>query len=339
MNLRNFRLISLLFLALAALGPGSALAQYRYGGGGAGGSSHKGFLVQLDALLSNPRNADNVVATEIAGSSLTAIIPVWSEDPAGRLLVGYEWSSGQSVTLGYGVFETTIDSAGTATGGGVLAFAVGPPVASGGGYVGDVGSRGFYSIETEIIAETGDLAWARRHAMSDSLALSWGLGLRWASFEETHQGLYAAAGSAVGANGFAVFKTHTGEMLGVRARVRGEYRVGRFAVGGGLAFSMLDGEIDASSSLDPNGTSNGAIAASSGRVFDDGRSGTIRDFDVVGAVFLASDAVRISLGWEQSEWRDIAADVLRNFPGTAAPLRDRDAVVLSGIRLGVQLRF
>ena len=53
----------------------------------------------------------------------------------------------------------------------------------------------------------------------------------------------------------------------------------------------------------------------------------------------ASESFQLSLGWEQSRWDDIAADLVRNFPGTTAPLRERDSVTISGYKLGVLFRF
>ena len=74
-------------------------------------------------------------------------------------------------------------------------------------------------------------------------------------------------------------------------------------------------------------------------VKDDGRSGSIRELDVRLAWYALDDRMKISLGWEQWTWDELAADLVRNFPGTSAPLRDRDEVVFSGYIVGFQLTF
>ena len=72
---------------------------------------------------------------------------------------------------------------------------------------------------------------------------------------------------------------------------------------------------------------------------DDGRSGSILDFDVVAGWHGKNDGLRFWIGWEQSIWNDITTDLVRNFPGTTAPLRERDSVTFSGYKLGVSFRF
>ena len=74
-------------------------------------------------------------------------------------------------------------------------------------------------------------------------------------------------------------------------------------------------------------------------MFDDSRSGTIRDIELKGTWHLMNDRLRLSFGWDQSTWEAIAADLMRNFAGSTAPLRDRDAVIFSGYKLGVYFRF
>lgn len=337
MSPRLFRWAIAALAGLALAGP--AQAQYSYGKAGRyGAAGEGGFILFVEAALAAPRNVDNVVATEIDGSTITPIIPVWNEDPAGRVGFGYEWDSGSSLVLSYWTFETDVAAVESATSG-FLAFAIGPPVASGGDFFGDAGAPGFLDVTTEIRAETLDLAWAGTQELSDAFSMRWSLGLRYASYEETHTGLYDEAGGPAGVNSFAVSKSLQGDMLGAKVAARGTYRFGPFSISSGLGVSLLDGKLEAFSSLEPDGTGNGGLPPSAGSSFDDGRSGTIRDFDVEGSWHLASERLRLSLGWEQSEWREIAADPLRNFPGTVIPLQEREAVVFSGVRLGLHLRF
>jgi hypothetical protein len=95
-----------------------------------------------------------------------------------------------------------------------------------------------------------------------------------------------------------------------------------------------------SSSLTPSGSSNSANTPSSlAKITDDSRSGSIRDVDLTVSWRAVGEAVRVWVGWEQQIWDGITTDLVRNFPGTVAPLRDRDSVVFSGYKVGVFVRF
>jgi hypothetical protein len=317
-------------IALAlGLFAGTAQAQYDYGKGGYGRSSggQGGWVVFLEAALANPRNADNVVATEVVGSQVTPIIPVWDDDFAGRLGLGYQWESGTKIMATVWSYETDQSLRQSRP----VAFGIGPPIATGvdDGYIGDTGN--FFDVTTEITARTADLAWGRSHELSEGFTLDWSLGARYAKFEETHLGEYRD-GTFV----FAAAKGLEGEMVGARIALRGAWRFGVFSVNGGMGWSFLDGEIAAASSLSPTPSS---YAASGASLTDDSRSGSIRDIDASIVWHAVDDRVTVWLGWEQAEWEDIAADVLRNFPGTVVPLRDRDAVNFSSFKLGVGFRF
>lgn len=329
MHQRPWQLAALSVLLLLLAGGAPAAAQYRYRssyGGSGGGDS--GFVLSLEGFLANPRNVDNVVATEVAGTSVQPIVPNWDDEPAGRLGVGYEWSGRGKLLLSVWAFEAEQAARGS---GSSFAFSIGPPIPTGGGqFIGASGN--FFDITSEITARTADLAFAREHELAEAFSMEWSAGLRYATFEETHAGEYRD-GSA---NVFAADKSHEGEMIGAKVGARGAYRIGAFSFSSGLGFSMLDGKITADSSLTRTSPS---LLASRSAIDDDSRSGSIRDFDVMVAWHLANERYRLSLGWEQSEWRDIAADLMRDFPGSAAPLRQRESVIFSGAKLGLRIKL
>lgn len=331
------RFLAVSILLLAATAP-AVFAQYRYGGGG-GFGGEAGWIVELEGAFLNARNTDAVVATEIAGSSIMPIIPAWEDDAGGRLSVGRVFSSGTSISVAVSGFSTERLAAGGASGGN-LAFAVGPPLDNGGTFVGDEGFPGSYDMATEVTTGTFDLIFGRQHELSERFSMEWSVGARFASFEETWEGRYDEDASFVGLNSYAVSKSNEGEMAGVRLGVRGRYRLNdAFSVGGGIALSMLDGELTAFSRLTPDGSSNGGLPSATIAATDDGRSGFIRDVDVDAGWNNRTDTIRLSLGWMQSTWEEIAADLVRNAPGTIAPLADRDSVTISGVKAGVRFRF
>ncbi len=340
------RLAAVVALACLALAVTPADAKYRYGrySGGQDG----GFFVHVEGGVANPRNTDAVLATfesveDFGGgvNMLVPIVPTWDDEFAGRLTLGYGWASGNKLSVALWSFSADQAAFGSGPASGFLHFAVGPPILSGGQYVGTGGSPGFFNLSTEIDATTADLAWSRSAELSESFTVEWSLGVRYANYEETTSGVYDEDGPSSGVTAYDAAKSNEGDMFGVRGGVRGSYRLGnRYSINAGLGFSFLDGELDASSTLTPTGTGN-ALTVPTGfaAVTDDGRSGTIRDLDLALTWHSNSDAFRVSVGWEQSFWDDITADLVRNFPGTSAPLGERDSVTFSGYKLGLYFRF
>jgi hypothetical protein len=299
-----------LVLAGASLAWGTASGQPRYNYGGrsyAGGEG--GFVVSLEAGLANPRDTDNVVAA--AGPNV--VIPQWDDELAGRLGVGYIFGNGS--TLGLAVWGYTTDQ--SEAGVGAFEFPIGP-------------TDGFsFDVKTEIKARTVDVSWAVPHEVADAFEMEWSVGLRYAGFEETTDGMYGTTGGPR-----VAAKSNQGDMLGARIGGRGRYRVGSFSLGAGLGLSLLDGEIEASSSLTPQPAGTSPLVLT-----DDSRSGSILDVDVRAAWHGVGDALSLWVGWEQQKWQDIAADLARNLPGSSLISRDRDSVTFSWVKAGVSYRF
>ncbi len=338
------------FAAVAAVavglvaGAGDARAQYRYGG--YSGSEESGFFLFLEGGIGNPRNADPVVATQEAFGavqSYTRIRPAWDDEASGRIGGGWVFGNGNRVSASFWTFQTETRSTGDGLAGGLLDFAVGPPIQSGGSTVGAQGNPGYHDILTEIEATSGSIAFGRNQEVGDRFDLDWSIGLRFASFEETVSGVYDEAASTsggFGTNRFDALKSIQSDMVGLEAALKGTWHLtGRWAVSGGFGFSQLEGEIDSFSSLAGSGSANSGLPSSYAEFVDDSRSGRILDFDARLIWRTSSDRLRLWLGWEQSTWDEIPSDRLRNFPGTAAPLPDRDSVGFSMVKLGGQVRF
>lgn len=317
-----------------------AQAQYRYGG--YGGVEDQGFVLQIEGLYMNPRNADVVVATVEGLSQLRPLIPGWDDELAGRLGLGYKWASGNKLMFTVWGFSADSDATGSAATGQRLHFAIGPPIPWNGDYVGNLGDPGAFSATAEIEAGTADVMFGREHEISEGLRMEWGLGLRYVRYEETQEAIYSEiAGFDDPAVPMPARKTIQSDMLGAKVVARGTYRFSpHWSVGASLGFSFLDGEIDTVSRVSPQGTIGGsAVPYNEFVLVDDGRSGSITEFDVTFAWHNPSDRTRVYLGWEQQRWDDIAADAARNFPGTSAPLRPRNSVSFGGYKLGLRFIF
>jgi len=330
-------------LAVLVLAGGPAQAKYNYGKssyGSGGGSEEAGVYFRIEGLMTNPRNTEAVVATsEVSGaltSEIRTLVPDWGDEFAGRLALGYVWSNGNSVYGSYWNFKAEQGAAGSAPDNGFLHFAIGPPVSQGDGtYLGHIGTPGSYDITTEVKASVADLGFAKIHSLADKFTLEWSIGLRQATYEETSTGTYSQAVGYV--LPLVPHKSNKGEMIGAKLALRGRYMfISWLGIAGSFGYSALDGELTASSSLTSSALS---FPESISEIKNDGRSGTIRDLDAVLVFAFMSDRLRITAGWEQSTWEGIASDLVRNFPGTTAPLRDRDSVVFSGYKLGVYFKF
>jgi len=300
-------------LAIAAgtllCGTGEARDRYDYGGGGFA-SGEKGFLVFVEAGLANPRNTDNVVAA--AGSNV--IIPEWDDEFAGRLGFGYQFSGGNRVVASFWGFSAEQSEARF----GGFDFPNGPT------------SGSSFDLTTEIEAASAEVSWIILHEVTESFAIDWSVGLRYASFDETTGGTYGGTPDGT----VVVDKANQGAMVGARAGARVTYRRGHWSGSAGVGLSLLDGEIEASSSVTPQPAGTYPLGLT-----DDSRSGTLFDFDVRGAWHGSGDAVSVWLGWEQQEWEDIAADLARNLPESDVISRARDSVTFSWFKAGVSFKF
>jgi hypothetical protein len=348
---RIFRTAAVAALLLLISGAVPADAKYRYGSYGKAGTAERGFFVYLEGMTVNPRNADVVVGVteqvqDYGGgvNTVSEIVPGWDDEFAGRIGLGYQWASGNKVVVTYWTFETDMTSAGNGPLGGFLHYTVGPPIYTSNGYVGAFGSPGYYEMTTGITAETIDLAFARDQQVSESFGIEWSLGLRSATYEEDWVGLYDNADSLsadFGLTRYNAEKSLKGEMIGARAGIRATYRFSKmFWLGSGLGFSYLDGEVSGASLLSPSGLDNGVQEPSGfSSLKDTGRSGNIFDIDAIIGWSNSGDSIRVWLGWEQSTWNGLVDDLMRNFPGSTAPLRDRDSLTFSGYKLGVYFKF
>jgi hypothetical protein len=332
-------------VALLALlgGVRTAEAKYRYGQYVAG-AGDAGFFVFGEGISTNPRNVDAVVATiedveDFGGgvNTLTPINPSWDNQLAGRLGLGYGWAGGSKIVFTVWGFSSDQSASGSGPAGGLTHFAIGPPIRTAGGYVGDQASPGSFAMTTEIEAGTGDLAFARTESVSESFTIDWSVGLRYARYEERSFGAYAEQ-QALGGTVYEADKSIESDMFGVRAALRGSYRfAGAFSVDAGIGLSFLDGEITGESGLTPTGS--GTTPSSFVSIADDSRSGSMRDVELTVSWWAVGDAVRVWAGWEQQVWDGVPTDLVRNFPGTTAPLATRDSVTFSGYKLGVFVRF
>ncbi|MDH3628532.1 MAG: Lpg1974 family pore-forming outer membrane protein [Acidobacteriota bacterium] len=323
--------IGSLFLAAGPVEAG----KYSYRGYSAyGGGAESGFYVRAEGGLFNPRNTDQVLGSVVDSGVHSQVIPIWDDEFAGGAAFGYRFDNGSRIEASVWGYETDTGATGLGSGGDMLHFTIAPPATSGGTPISS-GNPGFYAVNTQIEGTLADLTWAKGNEVGERLTMEWSLGLRYANFEESYLGVY---GDTSASNLFDVGKTMQGEGVGVRAGVGGRYDLtGSVAVTGSLGVSFLDGEITANSATAPRGQAG--VLGAAAVAFDDSRSGEIRDFDVNLVWSTLGSQLELSLGWEQSRWDGLTADLLRNPTGLSTTLRERDSVTFSGYKFGVFFRF
>jgi len=300
---------ALLAVVIAASVGGASRAQSYDYGGGYHDSHESAWELFLEAGVANPRNTDNIVAA--VGPNV--VIPNWSDEFSGRFGVGYR-TRGMS-KFGFRAWGFKIDT--QASGVGAFEFPIGPT------------SGTSFDVVTEIQARSADFSWILVQQVNKSFQMDWSLGLQYATFEDTTGGTYGTLGGPRTAA-----KSNEAAMLGARIGGRATYRAGPFSGSAGLALSLLDGVIEAASSLTPQPAGTAPLYLE-----DTSRSGSILEFDARAAWHTSEDSFSVWLGWEQQVWDDIAADLARNLPGSEVITRARDSVTFSWFKVGVSFTF
>jgi hypothetical protein len=324
----------LVIAALAAMGSARAA------------DKEDGFFLFLDAAYATPQNTDEVLAVnqDFGGTTQTesTIRTDFGSNFAGRLGFGYQWKTGDSISIQYWKFD--IDERTQANGPaiGYMNFAIGPESLSNGGYVGGYGYPGALDIKSKVKAETLDVLWSREHDLSAGFSLKWSLGLRYAKFEENESGTYYLYNATDTYYSFGVNKHNKGEMYGFDAGLRVTRDFGKsFSVTSGLGFSFLDGKVESTSGLTPQADFAGefGIPSTLASDSDSGRSGVIRDFDIGVYWRLMKDHIRVGLGWEQSSWDGVPYDLLRNTTNSYVNVATRNNVTFSSWKVGFKYQF
>ena len=316
------------------------------------GDHRAGPFVFLDAALVTPTDLDQVVAYEIAAGAdpqtSSTVAPAWGWTLAGRIGGGWRFASGARLAAGYWRFDDATSVSADGPSGGLMRFAIGPPVVDDGTLAGSLGTPGSAQFEVSTVAELFDLDFGQESPIHEHLTMEWLIGLRYAAFEETYDGSYDLCAStgcseavdyAPGEIAYDAVKRNESSMFGLRAAVRARFKwTEDFRVAGGAALSLLTGTIEGSSGLTPAGALNASEPGTLLRLVED-RSGMIAEIDVGLEWEVVRDSLRLTAGWELARWDGVPYDVVRNPSGSLTPNRDRDTVSFSGPRVGLGFRF
>jgi len=331
-------------LAGALLLPQLALADHH---------DHEGWYLEVEGASVTPGNVNTpLIASDpnfnALGGSLHASADVLYSDinssPAYAVGLGYSWGKMGRLEItwwNYSVDESATVSANNP--GQYNWFTIGPTASVGASYEYPVN----LDLNHEIKAWTVDLEYKRTlNNKSENLHVSWGVGLRYAKFDEDVLGLYHVGPSTVDST-FPVARSVEGDGFGFTGSVEVEYDFPNTFVGlsTDLRLGFINADVDSSHlivDLDGYSADPGASWSESSRMGDEVAQ-TI-DFDA-NVVFHAGKRVDVDLGWFYKTWSDLptvnlarAANATFN-SGPQLIGENRERISFSGPRLKVRFRF
>jgi hypothetical protein len=207
-----------------------------------------------------------------------------------------------------------------------------------------------FDLQQEIEASQVDVRFSRPFDTgNDRLEIDWGVGLRYASFEDTVDGVYVL--DPLGFAGRApVSRVVDSDGFGLTGSVGARYLFGNGDVGiaSNLTLGFLLADVDSSQSFtDVDGFSgNAGLRVSQSSSAEDEVANTV-DFDA-GILIRAGDHVDLEVGWFYRTWTDLAQPGLSRVGscvfcfGSEAPSDlgdERERISWSGPRFRFKYKF
>ncbi|HET6374163.1 MAG TPA: hypothetical protein VFG76_12715 [Candidatus Polarisedimenticolia bacterium] len=314
----------------------------------------KGWFVNLDGAMANPGNVNTPLinsgpsdSAASGGGDISNEVEYsdFGGDGAWSLGVGYSWGKKGSLSVSYWSYSATEDNSGSNDYyPNYNWFTVGPTASF--GYT-------FYypmkwDFEQEIKASTLDIEYKRSQSWDNPFVLTWGVGLRMASFEDTVDGEYEMTNGAYSYR-FPASRKVDGDGFGFTGSVGAEYGfTDRFGLATNLRVGFLTSDIDSDSQItDRDGYYTYPVT---GATWSEDRSqndelATTMDFNF-NLSFTIGDHVVLEPGYFYSTWSDLpSVGLSRGNIGTddqAAPViqdENRDRISWSGPSLRVKVKW
>lgn len=313
----------------------------------------EGWFFQLDGALVTPGNTStatymrgtNALLGGFAGAESDVEWVDWEDDIAFRGSVGYSFGSMGAIRVSYWTYDDTTENEGADYDYyGASWWTVGPVtnIALSYYYPADT----VWEFEQTIEAETWDIEYTRTKQVGNPLALTFGVGIRIASFTDTLEGRYILA---PGVFEFPAERSIDSDGVGITGSVGAEYEFSDlFGISSNLRIGFLTSDIDMEHSLVDSGDYAGAGAYASfseEETFEDEVAMTY-DFDI-NFTFHTGSFVDVEVGYLYSIWTDMPEFNLTRtwIPASADPLaappeiqgEERDHLSWGGPQL--RLRF
>jgi len=276
----------------------------------------KGWFFQLDGALVTPGNTNTATLMKGPNALLGGINGVesevewvdWDDDIAFRGSVGYSFGSMGSLRVSYWTYDDTAESGGTDPYdyNGAVWWTVGP--------VTNIQLSYYYPIadvtwdfEQTIEAETWDIEYARTKQVGNPLTLTFGVGIRVASFTDTLEGVYGFGPPGDPNFRFPASRVIDSDGIGITGSIGAEYDFSdMFGISSNLRVGFLTADVDMEHSLtDPGGY------AAVGYYPEFTESETIEDeiamtwdFDI-NFTFHTGSFMDVEVGYLYSVWTDL----------------------------------
>ncbi len=318
----------------------------------------KGWFIDLGGAGVTPGNVNTPILFSApadgalsGGSGDFASEVEWMDfdsDFAFRVGGGYSWGKQGALQVSYWEYSDTGSSDGFSdsyyygSGDNYNWFGVGPTAAFGYSFYYPVE----WDFEQEIEARTVDVEYTRTHQMNSPLVLTWGVGLRFAEFDEDVTGEYLVD-PGVGNYRFPAERNLDGDGWGFTGSVGAGYDFNDyFGLATNLRVGFINSDVDATHEItDVDGyyAAAGATWSEEASVEDEVANTVDFDFDLT---FHLMEHLDIDVGYGYTTWTDLPTSPLSRAlfgtddqAGFVIPGENRDRISFSGPRLRFKIKF
>jgi hypothetical protein len=322
-------------------------------------ADHVGWYFAVEAASTTPGNVDTPLLSSapslfaVGGSTdLETNVEYTDFDSGftGAVTFGYSWGSSGRLQVTFWDYSEEEDASGfSAYYPNRNFFTIGPLSAF------DSYAYGYYSsfndvsfdMTQELEATTVDVEYMRPVQMeSENLTVTWGIGLRYASFEDEVEGQYVLDPTGFAAR-YPVTREIESDGIGLTGSVGVNYDFLDSIIGisSNLRVGFILSDVDANHSItDLDGYYSNYLTFSQSVSMEDEVATTI-DFEG-NLVFHASENVDFDIGWFYSTWAELPEVALSRTTATflvegapSIPGEDRDRISFSGPKARARFRF
>ncbi|MFQ5701592.1 MAG: Lpg1974 family pore-forming outer membrane protein [Acidobacteriota bacterium] len=301
----------------------------------------EGWFIDLDTALLTPGNTNTPVQSTTRPPFASRPVDTtvqwtdWDSDAAFRFGFGYSFGREGTLKVSYWNYDDSTSAGGSApdyTVGGYNWWTVGPVTNLDGSYY----YAQQWQFNHDIEAETIDLEFTRSRAVSKPVLVTYGVGLRYASFEETVDGRYLVDPGGIDAR-FPASRHIDSDGFGLTGSLGVDYDFTEFlGIRTNLRVGFLTADIDAEQELTDLDSYSGGGTIREEAHFNDEVATTI-DFDV-NLAFHTGPYLDVDVGWMFTTWSDLVQHNLSRstqglFGEPTITGEDRDRINWSGARL------
>jgi len=296
---------------------------------------YKGWFLALDLANTQPNGLDQQYATyvdAVTGFGTRQVIEN-DADLTYAAKIGYSWGALGGLAVSYWSFDNEDEVQASVTGSYVYPTVFGSYAFNYGNSYG-LGYYGYFPVNltasSKVQASTIDIDYFRPMQAGEKLTIKWIAGLRSATFEEDRTfdgsdsyGTYYREAKHIESDAFGV-KLGATAIFGF---------TDHFSLQGGLAFSLLQANIDANATRNANGTLDDVTSS------DDNSRGEIRDYDL--RAVWTWDHFDFWVGYGGQTWDGLVSDPLNGSQCCLAVSDEsqRDSVAFNKAHVGVAFRF